>query len=217
MTPPDSLERLAGGLLVRLYNVRRVDAALYRAPQMYGRHLARVLRHLGIRTLVNLRGDDPDKAWYRNETATCEALGIRRVSVGLNSKWIPRQYELIELLEAFRSAPAPMLMKCSGGADRTSFASALYLLDRAYRDGTPDLGPVLAAGRRQMRFLPYLHLPKRHQRWLPVFFEFFRDDHGTQTPLEWLRDAYRWERFARYMADRGLDDYWAGPRLEDGD
>jgi len=214
---PPRRPRLGGALLARLYNVQPVGPGMYRCAQIYGAHLPAVLNHLGIRCLINLRGDDPGKPWHRNETRVCQALGVARVSVGLNSKWIPRQYELIELLEAFAGAPRPMLMKCSGGADRTSFASALFLLDEACRHGPPpDLAAVVARACRQIRLFPYLHLPKKHQRWLKVFFQFYLEDHGGRTPLAWLRERYRWERFARYMMDRGLEDYWAGPRLDGG-
>jgi hypothetical protein len=51
---------------------------------------------------------------------------------------------------------------------RTSFAAALYLLHtRGWQ--------ARSEAEAQFAPWPYLHLPKRHQRWLKVFLEFVEE------------------------------------------
>ena len=105
------------------------------------------------------------------------------------------------LIEAFRTAEAPILIKCSGGADRTGLAAAIYLLDK---NGLAALG----AARRQMAFLPYLHLPKRHQRWIRRFPDFFEVDHAGLAIADWARVRYSPDRFADWLSANEFEGTW---------
>ncbi|NOZ09837.1 MAG: dual specificity protein phosphatase family protein [Gammaproteobacteria bacterium] len=211
--PP--IRRFTGSLVSRLYNVQRVTDGAYRSAQIYHRHLPLILDYYQIGTLLNLRGKHPNSTWFKNEQSVCESKGVLHLNVILNSRWIPRQNDLIELFEAFKTAPQPILMKCSGGADRTSLASALFILFQAATEpsGRKPV-EIVETAKRQIRFLPYLHLPKKHQRWIKYFIDFYVEDHANLSPLEWVHQRYRWEHFAKYMLDRGLAGYWAGPYPE---
>jgi hypothetical protein len=168
---------------------------------MYGRHIAPLLKAHGISTVINLRGENPNSSWYLPERAACDALGITYLDRPLHSRRLPKQRMLIELFEAYERAPRPLLIKCSGGADRTALAAALYLL---HRDGPL----ALPQARRQMALLPYLHLPKRYQRWIRSFPEYFKADHNESLIADWVRDRYRPESFATWLEERGLAGTW---------
>jgi hypothetical protein len=205
--------RLYGALLSRLYNVQPVIEGCYRSAQPHPSHLQFLVERYGIRTLLNLRGAHPEDDWFNREIDACRSLGVRHENAILNSRWIPRRHDLLELFEAYKSSPRPLLLKCSGGADRTSLASALFIVHRAFETGAArDLEATLARARQQMRVWPYLHLPKRPQRWIPYFLEFFATDYEGLEPLAWTQQKYRWQRFVDYMLERGLPGYWAGPQ-----
>jgi protein tyrosine phosphatase (PTP) superfamily phosphohydrolase (DUF442 family) len=198
-------------LLLRLYNIRRVDEQIYRSSQLYGHHLRRVLKHLGIRTLLNLRGPQSG-GWYKNEETACDELGIRFISLSLSSRKLPRAELLEELLEILETAPRPVIMKCSGGADRTSLISGLYLMQKAFTETTrADPKAIADIGRDQARYFPHLHFPFKQQRWIRIFFDFYQADHQGLSPRDWLRQRYSQERFKQYMQSRGCHDYWKEP------
>ncbi|MFN0042140.1 MAG: hypothetical protein ACKVSF_02880 [Alphaproteobacteria bacterium] len=185
--------------LARAYNVQRVDDRAFRAAQIYGGHVRTLARDLGLGTMLNLRGPNPNASWYRNMRESCVGLGIDFAEISLSSKRLPERSPLVDLLATLDSARAPVLMTCSGGADRTSLASALLVLHR-----TGDL----ALARRQMRMFPYLHLPKPHQRWIRVFLDFYVADSGGRALAPWLAEAYEPARFAAFMRARGQAGYW---------
>lgn len=194
-----------GRMLSLFANWHWVDPGLARAAQIYGRFNDRLLRHHGIRTVINLRGENPDSGWYRAERAACEALGADYVDLRLGSRKLPQRESLLGLLDTFDRMAPPGLVKCSGGADRTALAAGLYLL---HTRGPEALGDA----RRHLRRLPYLHFPKRHQRWIRVFFDFYAETGGGRPVRAWLAETYSPEGFAAFMEARGQNGYWRPPR-----
>ncbi len=168
---------------------------------MYGAHVETLLRAHGIATVINLRGENPKSTWYLPERAACDTLGIGYRDCPLHSRRLPKKEMLTGLLEAYRTAPRPMLIKCSGGADRTALAAAIYLLLRDGVDG-------LTMAQRHIALLPYLHLPKRYQRWIRHFPRYFKTDHDGMPFAEWAVERYQPERFAHWLDDQGLGGTW---------
>jgi hypothetical protein len=114
----------------------------------------------------------------------------------LSSKRLPTRKMLLTLLDTYDRAPRPILVKCSGGQDRTSFAAALYILHTggwSARD----------AAESQFARWPYLHMPKRHQRWLRLFFDFAREEAGARTLGDWVVHDYVPERFKAWLEAHG--------------
>lgn len=168
---------------------------------MYGGHVAPLLKAHGIATVINLRGENPTSTWYRPERAACEELGIGYLDRPLHSRRLPKRQMLIDLLDAYESALRPILIKCSGGADRTALAAALYVL---YLHG-PEALPL---ARRQMALFPYLHLPKRYQRWIRRFLDYYEADGNGDSISTWVRSNYQTDDFAAWLEGRGLDGTW---------
>jgi protein tyrosine/serine phosphatase len=144
-----------------------------RAAQAWAGGVRSFLKKRGIRAIINLRGRNDDLSWWRNETRAAQAVGARHFDTMLDSRKLPTRPMLVALINAFDAAPRPFMLKCSGGQDRTSFAAALYVIHRfgwnAYE----------RAAAQYARF-PYLHFPKRHQRWLRPFLDFAREEsHGA--------------------------------------
>jgi protein tyrosine phosphatase (PTP) superfamily phosphohydrolase (DUF442 family) len=185
-------------VLDRLYHLHWVSRGLARSAQPYlGFYLA-FLRPHGFKSLINLRGENPDFRWWRTEKRTAQALGIAHFDVKLSSRNIPSRSGLANLFDAFDRAQTPILIKCSGGQDRTSLAAALYLLQR-------DGAGVLPAAEAQFAFWPYLHRPKHYQRWLKEFPAYaVGEAHGEALSI-WARERYDPQHFAGFLAAKGLD------------
>lgn len=180
-----------------LYNFHWVvpgEAA--RAAQAWAGGLGPFLRRNGIAAMINLRGPNPKYGWWRNEKDVCAAAGIAHLDVTLDSRHLPTRALLTALFDAFDAAPKPFLAKCSGGQDRTSLASALYILHRKGWDAMDD-------ARAQFARWPYLHLPKAQQRWLRAFVEFARDDAAGAPIARWARETYAPERLKAWLEARG--------------
>jgi len=174
--------------------IERGEAA--RSSQAYAGFLRAFLRAHGIRSLINLRGSNPGFFWWRYETRTCARAGIVHSDVRLNSRQLPTPAMLTELIDAFDAVPRPFLLKCSGGQDRTSFASALYLLHRLGWRG-------LAEAEKHFARWPYLHLPNRKQRWLRLFPVFAAEQAGQTPLLRWIETGYSAEAFRAWLERRG--------------
>ena len=188
-------------LQARLHNWHRVDEGLYRSAQMYGGRTAALLDSHGIRTVINLRGENPNSNWYLPERSSCESLGITYLDRSLHSRRLPEKQALADLLESFQTAEAPVLIKCSGGADRTGLAAGLYLLQK---HGVS----AIDAARRQLSVLPYLHLPKRYQHWIRRLPEFYVTENEGLPLDQWIQERYTTDGFADWLDARGLDGSW---------
>ena len=180
-----------------LYNFHWIEPGkAARASQAYAGFLATFLRGRRIRALVNLRGPNPNWRWWRNEKKTTERIGVAHRDVMLSSKRLPTRKMLLALFDAFDTLPAPLLLKCSGGQDRTSFAAALYIVH------TKGWGAFDDAQGQFARW-PYLHLPKRHQRWLKLFLVFARDDARGRPLRDWVAESYVPESYKAWLEERG--------------
>lgn len=172
-----------------------------RSAQPYLGLYGRFLRANRIGCVINLRGRHPNFGWWRHETQTCERLGIAHYDVMLDSKRLPLKEMLVALFDAFDKAPRPFLIKCSGGQDRTSFAAALYIV---HRDGWP----ALARAHRQFARFPYLHFPKKPQRWLKQFLPYAHAQAGRKPLAAWVRDDYDPQAFAATLAPGTFNGIW---------
>jgi protein tyrosine/serine phosphatase len=194
--------------------MRRISDLLYnfhwivpgeaaRSAQAYAGFLAPFLRRRGIKGVINLRGTKPGWRWWDYETRVCAKLGVAHRDIAFNSRRLPTRATLLELLDAFDETPRPVLIKCSGGQDRTSFAAALYLLHlRGWS--------ALAEAKRQFARWPYLHLPKQQQRWLKAFFDYTEEQRGAHTLRERIAANYQPEAFKGWLEARGLGDAFRG-------
>ena len=183
-----------------LYNFHWiVPGEAARSAQAWAGFLGPFLRSHGINSVINLRGANPRWRWWHYETRVCARLGVLHRDVKLNSRDLPSRWLLLDMLAAFDDAPRPFLIKCSGGQDRTSFAAALYLLHTRGMDARSE-------AEAQFARWPYLHLPRRHQRWLKLFLPYLEEQIGARTLRSWVMEDYTPENFQAWLGARGLRD-----------
>jgi len=189
--------RNLGDILYNFHWVVPGEAA--RAMQAWAGRLGPFLRRRGIRAIINLRGRNEDLGWWKKETAIAKEAGIAHLDAMLDSRKLPTREMLVRLIECFDTAPRPFLLKCSGGQDRTSLAAALYLI---HRDGWS----ALAAAHAQFARFPYLHFPKRHQRWLKAFVDFAQEDSRGLPLQQWIAQRYSPQILKAWLDGHGLAD-----------
>jgi hypothetical protein len=180
-----------------LYNfhwVREGEAA--RSSQAHFGGLKRLMQRHGLKAIVNLRGENSDLSWWRYEKRVCEAIAGHHLDAMLDSRKLPTRDMLARLMDTFEEAPKPFLFKCSGGQDRTGLAAALYLI---HRDGWG----AREAADRHFAALPYLHFPKKNQRWLRLFTAFAQESARGEPLAQWVRQAYEPADLAAWLQARG--------------
>jgi Tyrosine phosphatase family len=183
-------------ILDRLYHLHWVTPDVARSAQPYLGFYSSFLAPHGFKSLINLRGENADFRWWTTEKRVTAALEIRHYDVKLSSRNIPSRSGLAALFDAFAAAERPLLLKCSGGQDRTGLAAALYVLQLK--------GPgALAEAEAQLDAWPYLHFPKRHQLWLRHFPGYANEQAGAALK-EWSRTGYDPNHFADWLAAKGL-------------
>ena len=108
-----------------LPNFHEVDAnSLYRsgAPTPEG---IRTMAKLNVRTVLDLRDDDPDGT--RKEAQLARELGMKFISIPLNSFVKPRE-STMNSIAAILNDPTqrPLWVHCTHGRDRTGLVIGLY-------------------------------------------------------------------------------------------
>ena len=176
-------------LLDQLYNFHWVAPGVARSAQPYLGFYGAFLKSHGIKSIINLRGENPKHRWWHRERALAAKLGIAHFDVRLSTRKLPADDRIARLFEAFARAEKPVLLKCSGGQDRTALAAALYLLNQ---------GAPLEAAQAQFAPWPYLHRPAVQQLWMYAFPPYaLREARGV--PLaEWAR-TYAPAHFAAWL------------------
>ncbi len=189
--------QIMSALLDRLYHLHWVTQDVARCAQPYLGFYRGFLRPHGFRSLINLRGENPNFRWWRTEKRVAQELGIVHFDVKMSSRNLPSRSGLAELFVAFEKARAPILLKCSGGQDRTGLAAALYILQAGG-------AAALEEAENQFALWPYLHHPKSYQLWLREFPAYaLAEAHGM--PLgQWARTRYDPKAFAAFLGAKGL-------------
>lgn len=125
---------------------------IFRSAQPSPGSLPGTIRAHGIRTVLNLRGTNPDQPWYPREREAALAAGATLVDLPLSSdQWLSRE-QARTLLDLLDGCEYPILIHCEWGAERTGLVSALCTLLRE--------GSTLDDGRRAFSLF-YLFVPMK--------------------------------------------------------
>ena len=102
------------------------EGEAYRSAQMDGDELEYYIRKYNIKSILNLRGEHPDKKWYSEELKVSKAYNVVHYNISLSATRRPNDQDVGKLIEIFKSAPRPILIHCKAGADRSGLAAAIW-------------------------------------------------------------------------------------------
>ena len=183
------------------------EDAFARCSQWYVDILSHRIVRQKIKSIINLRGSNPEHWWWRHEVRFAENNGIERWEATMSSRRLPNKNMMNKLVDALTTAQQPFLLKCAGGQDRTSFSAVLFILQRDSWDAYP-------AALAEFRRWPFGRM-KKTQRWLPLFFEYAHKEANGTPILEWARNAYDPYAFRDWLAVKGHGDEHEGIHPEE--
>lgn len=131
-----------------------VAGEVYRSAQPSETSLTAYVKRYGIKSIINLRGENTGTPWYDEEVSTARKLGVAHYDFGMSAGTILPQDKAERLISLMAKAQKPLLIHCKAGSDRSGLASALYLAAIA------KTGERAAEGQISLRYghfsVPYL-------------------------------------------------------------
>jgi protein tyrosine phosphatase (PTP) superfamily phosphohydrolase (DUF442 family) len=161
---------------------------IYRSAQPTAKLLSSVIRQNRINTVLNLRGSNPDQAWYQQEKQATLEAGATLLDFPMSSdQWLSHD-QIKTLLDVLDTTEYPILIHCEWGAERTGLVAAICALLKE--------GSRLENGRAEFSAY-YLFLPVKdglvmrghlqlYERWLAMHGE----THSPKIFRVWLTQAY---------------------------
>jgi protein tyrosine/serine phosphatase len=171
-----------GFLRTGFRNLHCISREMYRANQPSPEHIARYARELGLKTILNLRGESP-KGYYLLEREACARNGIALIDFQVFSREAPARQSVFAARDLFDKIAYPALMHCKSGADRAGMMAVLY---QHFRNGQPIAEATSQLSRR------YLHIREGKTGVLDFFFEtYLRDGQPRgQAFIDWVATDY---------------------------
>lgn len=115
------------GYTIQHANLRTVaKGKVYRSGQMNAAQLSRAIQDFGLKSILNLRGENLATAWHQTEIAISKKLNVVHCDRSLGSGDELTLEQMDELVRQLQQAPKPVLIRCLGGADRSGLVCALY-------------------------------------------------------------------------------------------
>ena len=184
------------GFLRRVWsNFAKVAPGVFRANQPNARRLKK-WKAMGIHTVLSLRGGH-SSAPLVLEREDCQALGMTLHQQALTAREAPATDTVQGLIALFQRLDKPFVMHCKSGADRASFASAIWLL-------TQENAPITEA--RKMLSPRFIHLKWTRTGILDHILDAY-EAQNTAHPIsfeDWITSDYDAERLqAEFNAKRG--------------
>jgi protein tyrosine/serine phosphatase len=153
---------------------------LYRCNHPPPFRLAALTRRLGLRTVINLRGQtgNGSDALSREMAAR---LGLAFIDAPMQSGRAPRRDEILSLHAIYRGMQEPALIHCKSGADRAGLAASLFVL---------FAGGDVTEAQRQLA-LRFGHFAWSRAGVLDAFLRRYQQDAEGHKPfLEWVEQDY---------------------------
>lgn len=132
-----------------LPNFHKVSDQLYRGAQPLGGGMKK-LSELGIKTIINLRGEEDRISGEQKET---ESAGLRYFNIPMPGLSAPSDEQVARVMAIINNPDnQPVFIHCKRGSDRTGTIAAVY---RISRDGWTAEGAIAEARRYGMSWAEF--------------------------------------------------------------
>lgn len=169
------------------------EGVLYRSGQLSTSQLETAVRNHDIRTVVNLRGRQPDAKWYQDQKQLLRELRVKQVDVPLDSS-VPDADAVDALLATFKEEDKPILVHSYWSHGSAGLASGLYRV--AVENESPDVARKELA-LWQTKSLPFIP-GAQHDRFLAEWGRGARSTKGMTAAKQKTDPALR---------DFGFDEF----------
>lgn len=164
-------------------NLREVSPGqCFRSAQLKGETFKNVITEKNLKSVVNLRGERKNSAWYTGELELCKAAGLTHVDIDIGLGELPSPASIQKLVETLETAPRPMLLHCRAGADRSSLGAVFYV-------HLVEGKPLEQAEAEQMTWR-YGHFGMGDARYINEFFRLYHATANGQSLKEWVYKTY---------------------------
>jgi protein tyrosine phosphatase (PTP) superfamily phosphohydrolase (DUF442 family) len=164
-----------------------VPGQIYRSGQPSGAEMDELVSRLGLRSVLNLRGERGGSAWLVEEREVTSQRGVEHHTVRLSAKNMPPAQRLREIVEILDTAPRPLLFHCQGGVERSGLVGAVAVLLEG-----GDLAAARAEFALSKGFVPWIsrsEVPRvldRYEAWLAATGA----RHSPDRLRAWVADEY---------------------------
>lgn len=191
------------GILRSLYENRHlIGDGFYRTNQPSPRKIRKYKGKFKIRTIVNLRGDNPTSPWQKLEAEVCKNESIKLICVRVLSRDAPKKETFQELKEIIDTIELPAMAHCKSGADRGGLFAVLY---RHFRLGHP-----IEEAMSELHWA-YGHFKSSKTGILDFVFEsYLKERNEGQSFMNWIendydrakiREQFRPKRWSNFFVD----------------
>ncbi len=167
-------------------NFHVLEGPFYRSNQPSPAKIRKYKQQYQLKTIVNLRGDNPDSSWQRLEEEACLKEGIDLIIVRVKSREAPTKDIFLDLKRIIENLELPALAHCKSGADRGGLFAVLY---RHFR-----LGHSIEDARSELHW-KYGHFKSAKTGVLDYVFErYLSDRKHNQSFIDWIENDYDREK-----------------------
>jgi protein tyrosine phosphatase (PTP) superfamily phosphohydrolase (DUF442 family) len=177
-----------------------VPGEIWRSAQPSGPEMDAFISRLGLRSVLNLRGERGGSAWLKEERAVTEARGAELHTVRLSAKEMPPSQRLRQIVQVLDTAPRPLLFHCKGGVERSGLVGAVALL--LHGGALAQAREQFAASKGYVQLLSGSELPRvldDYERWLGELGE----DHSPDRFRAWVETDYHPDFYRASIAPTG--------------
>ncbi len=187
-----------GFLRLIYHNFHKIDDNLYRSNMPTPQRIKKY-KHLGIKTIINLRGGKKNGGWFLEKEA-CKKHNLKFVNLVARSRGAPEKKMILNANKVFEKIDYPALIHCKSGADRAGIVAALYKILHC------NQSPKLAKKQLSIKFL---HLKWAKTGILDKFideYEKYYNKNKNSDFLYWVNNIYKPIKLEKIFKENKLVD-----------
>jgi len=182
-------------------NLYKIAPKVYRSAQPTMGQLKKYRDKYGIKTIINLKNDNRNSAYFLFEEQRCKQLGLKLINVNVRSRIAPKTRQLIEYKKIMEEMHEPVLIHCKAGVDRTGVFCTLYqyFIEKKHIKDT-----------NQLRFFPYGYIKYSNAGIVNYYFEQFakyQKKHPKVDLITWSKDIANTQEIEKQFHSNSIANF----------